>query len=266
MVRESGISATKPVFPNFLLPSFRLPFTRRRSSASSELTDVLSSDDEPGGSYPSSADTTPNSSPPTHTNTVVKPGNRLSRTERDTLRCGSCSTDLAFASQIVSKGFTGRHGRAFLVGPVPGQQSLLNLRVGRNENRQLVTGWHVVADISCGICSTKLGWKYVDAKESSQKYKIGKFILEVQRVVTYRSWEYEEDQAARPEEEDGKVVEGRRSKGAATSEGEDDDEEIIFDSDDEDECEDVFAGTWDPETVAQRRRSMGAARRKSTAG
>lgn len=233
------------------------------------MTDPLSSEDDSGDSRPSTADTTPNNSPPRHADPALKYGstqhNRLSRTERDTLRCGNCSTDLAFSSQIVSKGFTGRHGRAFLVGPVPGQQSLLNLRVGRNENRQLVTGWHVVADISCGICSTKLGWKYVDAKEASQKYKVGKFILEVQRVVTYRSWEYEEMGDGRSADDQHDVEIGKRSSGQCTDEEEDDEDEIVFDSDDEDECEDVFAGTWDAETVAQRRRSMGTVRRKSTA-
>ncbi|KAK1700226.1 Yippee/Mis18, partial [Colletotrichum godetiae] len=103
-----------------------------------------------------------------------------------TLRCSTCSCDIAFSSQIVSKGFTGRYGRAYLIAPTG---SLANVRIGKCENRQLVTGWHVVADITCVLCNAKLGWKYVDAKELSQKYKVGKFILEVERVVPFRSWE-----------------------------------------------------------------------------
>lgn len=274
MVRESGISATKPIFPSYLLPSIRIPFIhRRRSSADSAATASSRSEDDDDdftASSPSTAHTTPNNSPPTH-DSAVKPGSNpaqhrscLSRTEADTLRCGSCSTDLAFASQIVSKGFTGRHGRAFLVAPQSSQQSLLNLRVGRNENRQLVTGWHVVADISCGTCSTKLGWKYVDAKEPSQKYKVGKFILETERVVTYRSWEDGGgDRSNGRGGDDTSRYEGTRKGSGDASGDEDDKEEIAFDSEDEDECEDVFAGTWDAETVARRRRSMGI--RKSVA-
>ncbi|KAK5987474.1 Putative yippee-like protein [Cladobotryum mycophilum] len=168
---------------------------------------------------------------------------RLSRTAADTLRCSSCSTDLAFSSQIVSKGFTGRYGRAYLVAP-PEQsadQSLLNIRVGKNESRQLVTGWHTVADIHCGLCGRKLGWKYVDAKEASQKYKVGKFILETERVTTHRSWN------DIPTSEDMEVFEGDRRS---------DEDEIEFDSEDEDECEDIFAGVWDAETVAKRRGRM----------
>ncbi|KAK7423601.1 hypothetical protein QQZ08_008954 [Neonectria magnoliae] len=232
MVRESGISATKPIFPSYLLPSFKLPFSRRHSASSSTSAD----------SPPSSAATTPASSPPNNTPLTKHTETRLSRTAPNTLRCSTCSADLAFASQIISKGFTGRYGRAFLVAPPapPAPQTLLNIRVGRSENRQLVTGWHVVADINCGSCGTKLGWKYVDAKEQGQKYKVGKFILETERVVTQRTWE------------DVPVDETRDTNVA----DEQDDDEIVFDSEDDDECEDVFAGVWDAETVGRRRSAM----------
>ncbi|KAH6899677.1 yippee zinc-binding/DNA-binding /Mis18, centromere assembly-domain-containing protein [Thelonectria olida] len=237
MVRESGISATKPLFPLYLLPSLKLPFSRRQSTSSSSSST---------GSPVSSADTTPASSPPAKTTLTkaMSDTSHLARAAPDTLRCSTCSADLAFASQVISKGFTGRYGRAFLVSPPapPAEQSLLNIRVGRNENRQLVTGWHVVADISCSQCGTKLGWKYVDAKEQSQHYKVGKYILETERVTTFRNWEA----IHRGEEfEEEEVVERK-----ARSDG------IVFDSDDDEECEDIFAGVWDPETVATRRRNM----------
>jgi hydroxymethylpyrimidine pyrophosphatase-like HAD family hydrolase len=85
----------------------------------------------------------------------------------------------------------------------------------------------------------------VDAKEQGQKYKVGKFILEMERVVTYRSWEDaidEQDEEATMTHKNG------------------DEEEVEFDSDDDDECEDIFAGTWDPEVVEERRRRMMARR------
>lgn len=168
----------------------------------------------------------------------------------------------------------GRYGRAFLVAPPASSanKSLLNLRVGRNEHRQLATGWHVVADISCGTCSTKLGWKYVDAKEVSQKYKVGKFILETERVVTHVSWEDLDDEddgssggvgAEHPHrlssERDHRRVSHERP-GSREAE-----EAIEFDSEDEEECEDIFAGTWDAQTVARRRRSLASQRKGSIA-
>lgn len=108
-----------------------------------------------------------------------------------------------------------------------------------------MTGWHTVADITCGICASKLGWKYVDAKEQAQKYKVGKYILEMERVVTHRAWEDAKDDEAVAIEQDQPS----------------DDNEVVFDSEDEDECEDVFAGTWDPEAVAKRRNRLSAHRK-----
>lgn len=178
----------------------------------------------------------------------------------------------------MSKGFHGRHGRAYLVSPpsslstsppVPGLfpsfqshtyhdedghevagSELANIRIGQPEKRQLVTGQHTVADINCAVCGAKLGWKYVDAKEVSQKYKVGKFILETQRVIVYRSWEDGGGRTDRGVIEPGDLAE------FVDSWHEDDEEPVVvFDSEDEDECDDIFSGTWNPTEVAQRRRS-----------
>lgn len=272
MVRESGISAMAPIFPSYLLPSLKLPF-RRRSSATSDT------------SIPSLSD---GSSPPTSPSTASpSPTTALSRTAPDTLRCRLCSTDVALASQILSRGFTGRHGRAILVAPLPPalrqhhdvpwapypcsrlrrlprppgggpapavyppresevDAGLLNVRVGRSENRQLATGWHTVADVYCASCGVVLGWKYVDAREEAQRYKIGRFILETERTTRYKSWEDVPGQ--------GWEVAGYGGGGEFGKDGE---EDGGFDSADDDECDDLFAGTWDAET-ALRRRAMRA--------
>jgi hypothetical protein len=108
--------------------------------------------------------------------------------------------------------------------------------------RTLVTGAHTVADVECRGCSAVLGWKYLAADEEAQRYKVGKFILEERRVVRW-GW--------------GGPLEGRRE-----DEGEDEDERgeweggegsVVFDSEDEDECEDLFLGVWS-EALAKRRR------------
>ena len=46
-----------------------------------------------------------------------------------------------------------------------------------------VCRWQVVADIYCNACDTRLGWKYIDAFEESQKYKEGKYILEKAMIL-----------------------------------------------------------------------------------
>ncbi|PVH85285.1 yippee-domain-containing protein [Cadophora sp. DSE1049] len=277
---------TRPPFPTYLLPSFNFPFRRRQSSTTST---ALPSSSPPSLSYSptSSASTSPSSSPPnTHflpkeilhsalENIPKKPdairdgGIRLHRAQPNTLKCVTCSSDIAFADQIVSKGFTGRHGRAYLVSlpPPPRKNSekdkdkdtsmLPNTKIGRSVNRELLTGQHVVADVSCVICSAVLGWKYLDAKEAAQKYKIGKYILEMKRVVLAVGWE--------DGVEEGEEVGGAFDEAGGLKEGEDEDEDVVvFDSEDEDECEDLFAGTWDPEVVAKRRGKRTWSRKKNS--
>ncbi|KAF2195664.1 yippee-domain-containing protein, partial [Zopfia rhizophila CBS 207.26] len=220
-------------FPLYLLPS--IPFRRRRSSTIST-------------SSSSSLTTSPSSSPPTApTSFLTQPQSHL--------RCNKCLTDLIPTSSIISKGFTGRHGRAYLVSPpnpstlhpsitLPSSLSsgdLPNTHTHKPVPRQLVTGSHTVSDISCRTCGSVLGWKYVEAEEESQRYKVGKFILETRRVVRVVDWE------------SAAIVEGRRER-----KGEE--EEIEFDSQDEDECEDLFMGIWSPQLARRRRRGRGFGR------
>lgn len=47
----------------------------------------------------------------------------------------------------------------------------------------LLTGVHTVADISCHICKTRIGWMYVRSPEVNQKYKEGKCIVEKSKVI-----------------------------------------------------------------------------------
>ncbi|KXX79490.1 Protein yippee-like [Madurella mycetomatis] len=279
-----------PRFPLYLLPTIRVPFRRRRDSEpgqeyspptisepASPQSPIPSLSSSPG-SIGSGSPTSPTSPKTSRHFFPYTPRATLFRAQPDTLRCAGCATDLAYHAQIVSKGFMGRHGRAYLVSPPsaqptpscprsplnPGPEAgtaeatdLINIRVGRPEDRQLVTGPHVVADISCVGCGTVVGWKYVDAKDAAQKYKVGKFILETRKVVGFRSWEDASHSSSYP-------------KGVNTwySGEEDGDGEsvTVFDSQDEDECEDIFAGVWDAKLAARRRRSKVANMRREAAG
>ncbi|OCK83018.1 yippee-domain-containing protein, partial [Lepidopterella palustris CBS 459.81] len=210
------------IFPIYLLPS--IPF-RRRSSTSTTSTTLSTS--------PSSATASPSSSPPT-----ASPTNYLTQSTSH-LRCARCLTDLCLTSQIISKGFTGRHGRAYLVSPPasPNPSTLPNTHTHKPVPRQLVTGAHTVSDISCALCGSVLGWKYVAADDESQRYKVGKFILETKRVCRGVDWEGEDEGM------------GRGGKGAGV------DADVEFDSQDEDECEDLFAGMWTPQLARRRRKN-----------
>lgn len=269
----------KPRFSSYLLPTLKLPFQRRRPTNVPSDSDVPSLSSSPASSNTSSPATSPPSSLPSYLDAVSGdkcrptqvPAHRLSRAAPETLRCSNCASDIAFLAQVMSKGFTGRHGRAYLVSPSPpasfpnrfslsdhdstsgaaAGRELLNTRIGVPETRQLVTGWHTVADITCAGCGVRLGWKYIDARDPPQYYKIGKFILETQRVSAFRSWEDVDADA------DGAHDLDFHTHDPGETHTEDD---IVFDSEDEDECEDIFAGVWDPVTVAQRRRRKGRTR------
>ncbi|KAL2259241.1 hypothetical protein VTK26DRAFT_7163 [Humicola hyalothermophila] len=250
-----------PTFPRYLLPTLRIPFRRRRTTEPASSPRMSSTEPSTPDVTIPSLSSSPSSASPTspdgsHPSTPSLPGavagaRRLSRTHPTTLRCRTCSADLAFHTQIVSKGFMGRHGRAYLVaGPGSPTTSkggdLINIRVGPPEDRQLVTGAHVVADISCIGCNTVVGWKYVDARDPGQQYKVGKFILETRRVVGFHSWE-DVDVPAEGEEVNQQPLWVEEAGG--------DGDVVVFDSDDDEECEDIFAAVWDPKVVARRRKS-----------
>ncbi|KAF9887576.1 hypothetical protein FE257_009788 [Aspergillus nanangensis] len=184
------------------------------------------------------------------------------------IQCSNCATDICLTSQVISKGFNGRHGRAYLVSASPHScavsvnatssptDSLPNTTIQKPVPRQLVTGAHTVSDINCAFCGNGLGWKYVAAEEESQRYKVGKFILETKRTMTSTSWEsgiYVDSPALSP----------THNYNPARLEISHD--TVEFDSQDEDECEDLFGGIWSP-GLALRRRSRKLDSRSSVFG
>uniref|UniRef100_A0A0A9F280 Yippee domain-containing protein n=1 Tax=Arundo donax TaxID=35708 RepID=A0A0A9F280_ARUDO len=81
------------------------------------------------------------------------------------LKCRRCRLDAASVGAILSRDFQGRFGRAYLFDRV------VNITLGPDEDRHLVTGLHTVNDIYCICCHEILGWRYEKAYEESEKYK-----------------------------------------------------------------------------------------------
>lgn len=97
--------------------------------------------------------------------------------------CIHCRAHLANHDELISKSFQGSQGRAYLFNKV------VNVGCGPAEERVLLTGLHAVADIYCECCKTTLGWKYEHAFENSQKYKEGKFIIEMAHMIKDNGWD-----------------------------------------------------------------------------
>jgi len=98
--------------------------------------------------------------------------------------CGWSGVSVACELPLVQLQWRVSLARGFsLVWGLPRVLCRVNTSLGSKEERMLMTGLHSVADIFCTGCGGCLGWKYIEAFESSQKYKEGKFIVEKARVV-----------------------------------------------------------------------------------
>lgn len=116
-----------------------------------------------------------------------------------------------------------------------------------------------MSDISCAVCGSVLGWKYVSAEEESQTYKVGMFILETKRIIQSVDWEtggyvnFPKDSSGKDAGPPGLDKRKDSGVGVETIAGEEGPTE--FDSQDEDECEDLFMGIWSPSLARKRRRT-----------
>jgi ribosomal protein S26 len=200
------------MFPKFLLPS--IIFHPRRHNAN-HLPSTMKADTHGNGN------------------------NRYLTGHVSCLRCSKCGAELCLVSAEPTASAVSMSGSASQA------ESLPNTVMQRPVPRQYVTGLHTVCDISCAFCGNVLGWKYVSAEEESQRYKVGKFILETKRIAMSSSWES-------PCNTNQPVSPGHLS--SEPSENINRVEHIEFDSQDEDECEDIFAGIWSP-SLAMRRKS-----------
>jgi len=59
----------------------------------------------------------------------------------------------------------------------------VNITQGTKQYRHMITGKYLVSDISCHQCGNLVGWKYHLSEVKNQKYKEGKYILELQTIV-----------------------------------------------------------------------------------
>ncbi|CAL9729779.1 hypothetical protein MOUN0_H07030 [Monosporozyma unispora] len=93
-----------------------------------------------------------------------------------TYGCRFCRTHLSSSLQIISKDYRGKTGDAYLISTV------CNVLEDKIETRSMLTGDYLVCDIVCSLCHKTLGWKYLKSERKEQRYKEGKYILEVETI------------------------------------------------------------------------------------
>ncbi|KAL9243622.1 hypothetical protein vseg_017486 [Gypsophila vaccaria] len=110
----------------------------------------------------------------------------------NTYRCKFCDNPLALVDDVLSRSFHCSQGRAYLF------ENVVNVSVGLEEDRRMLSGMYAVADVSCCGCGQLLGWKYMIACDKNQKYKEGKVVLERWRITEDLSDEYDIDSPLSP--------------------------------------------------------------------
>ncbi|XP_022122640.1 protein yippee-like 5 isoform X2 [Pieris rapae] len=91
--------------------------------------------------------------------------------------CAACDVVLTNRSELISTRFTGATGRAFLF------HKVVNLIYSEVQDRVMLTGRHMVRDVSCKNCCTKLGWVYEFATEENQRFSL--FVTATKRAVLF---------------------------------------------------------------------------------
>ncbi|ERF68992.1 hypothetical protein EPUS_06679 [Endocarpon pusillum Z07020] len=228
--KPSDPHPTPTLFPTFLLPA--IPFRRRsRQSSTDSDTSILSS---------STTATSPTATLPDLDPTpVISPEGKFLSGHASHLRCSKCSTDLCLTSQIISKGFTGRHGRAYLVQGQPScttlhshSGTLPNTYLDKAVPRQLISAGMEIRRGTGG--KPAIQSRQIHPRDEENHGRRG----------LRRMWYDDFDYAGARDDIASDRMYG--VKGA--------DEAVEFDSQDEDECEDLFAGVWSPELALKRRR------------
>ncbi|GMH42952.1 hypothetical protein BSKO_10874 [Bryopsis sp. KO-2023] len=87
--------------------------------------------------------------------------------------CALCCTDVACCTALIWEGFMAAQQPAYLFRETVNVEPYAGCR-----EELLSTGMYTLEDVQCRKCCTHLGWKYLRASRSEQKYKEGSTLLQ----------------------------------------------------------------------------------------
>lgn len=70
----------------------------------------------------------------------------------------------------------------FLPSPNQAIFNRFNVKIGKPSVQLMTTGAHTLSEVCCGSCGAYVGWKIVRAHEESERWKEGKFLLELEHL------------------------------------------------------------------------------------
>jgi len=88
--------------------------------------------------------------------------------------CKSCRALIITQNEVDSPHYHGGYGPAFLANFVYNSHH----NVDEAYETQFTTGVYRVCDVTCGGCQTRLGKKYIEARDPANYFKVGKILLE----------------------------------------------------------------------------------------
>ncbi|QPG75870.1 hypothetical protein FOA43_003256 [Brettanomyces nanus] len=98
-----------------------------------------------------------------------------------TYACSHCLTHVSASNLIISDRYHGATGDALLI------YDAVNIQLGPSQMRRMTTGVYTVCELLCRQCGKYLGWKYIKSSDPTQKFKEGRYILEVDLVKEVKS-------------------------------------------------------------------------------
>ncbi|KAF8906518.1 hypothetical protein CPB84DRAFT_1769978 [Gymnopilus junonius] len=120
--------------------------------------------------------------PPQQSKRISRPLPKIPRA----LACKQCTTCITSQNFVLpqsaippdSRSFRGFSGKASLF------TEAQNIVLAKSGVQLMATGAHTMQEITCSTCSCYLGWKIVRAHESSESWKDGHFLLELENLYS----------------------------------------------------------------------------------
>ncbi|KDQ50282.1 hypothetical protein JAAARDRAFT_42279 [Jaapia argillacea MUCL 33604] len=124
-----------------------------------------------------------------------------SRTHRRPIICRSCGNFITDMDYLLSTAFVGFNGKAALF------QQTSNVTLSPPSTRLMCTGAHTIQEMTCAVCQKYIGWNIVRAHDITERWKEGKFLLELEAVTGHESDE-EKDEKKKVEAGWGQAEQG----------------------------------------------------------